>query len=191
MIPIIALSGSSQTGKTTLGRRLAEELDCRFASFGEYVRTVARCRGIVEPTRKELQDIGQALVEEDALGFCRAVLETVNFSTGDGLVLDGLRHTEVLEALRALSGSQPIAVIYLCAPIRVREARATGQRYGEALPAADQHKAEQQINREIRESADLIIDAAGEVEQGYSQIRGWLRCEYPDLVQLSKTDERS
>lgn len=182
MIPIIAFSGSSQTGKTTLGRRLAEYCHCKFVSFGDYVRQQARNRGIANPSREDLQNLGQQLVQTNVVNLCRAVFKTVHFSSGDRLVVDGVRHIEALNAISTISAGQPIKLIYLHASMKVRESRELdGNRPG-TLDEIDAHPVEAQTNHEIKQLADLVMDAGRDVEESFSLILKWLCHECPELL---------
>src|SRR5690349_9905815 len=117
---IIAFSGLPQTGKTTLARLLARELQCKFVSFGDFVRREALNRGILNATRQDLQNLGQSLVTENVREFCRNVLRTVNFSPGEQVVLDGVRHQKVLEVISEISHRQPIKLVLLIASEKTR-----------------------------------------------------------------------
>jgi cytidylate kinase len=176
---IIAFGGSSQTGKTTLARRLADFLSCKFVSFGDYVRSEARKRGTAAPTRANLQDLGQELIQTDVLAFCRNVLDTVEFSPGEPLVIDGVRHREALDAISKVSCGESITLIYLHAPIEVRAARKGDQR-GESDGPVDTHPVESQTNSEIRNMASLVVDASGDVDQVFRRITNWIREKYPE-----------
>jgi hypothetical protein len=99
-IPAYVFSGSPKVGKTSLSKRLANELGCPFASFGDYVRSRARVLlGDVTPDRRFLQDLGQELVRRDPEGFCRGVLSSTPSSRERPIVLDGLRHIVLLPIL--------------------------------------------------------------------------------------------
>ena len=188
MIPIIAFSGASQTGKTTLGRRLALYCHGKFVSFGDYVREQAQNRGISNPTREDLQNLGQQLVESDVNRFCQHVLDTVRFSSGQRLVIDGIRHTEVLSAISQISGRQPIKLIYLHAPMNVRESRNHKHGGFPLLAKIDAHPVESQTNKEIKELADLILDASADLDTNFSQIVAWLNHECPELVTVPSSN---
>jgi cytidylate kinase len=178
MNSIIVFGGSSHTGKTTLARRLADLLQCKFVSFGDYVRAEARRRGILSPTRKNLQDLGQELVQADVLSFCTEVLETVSFSPGERLVIDGIRHKEVFQAIVDLTCGQSIKLIYLYAPVEVRKARNTNQGGGTPdLRNIDAHEVESQTNSQIRDMADLAVDASRDANEVFAQIANWVREE--------------
>ncbi len=171
--PIIVFSGLPQTGKTAIAKRLANALHWKFLSFGDFVRQQARARGTVEPTRRELQDLGQKMVEMDVISFCREALNNADFSPGEPLVIDGIRHMQALEAVKVLSRGQPVRLIYLQAPIKTREARSSSR--GESdLSRVDAHKVESQTNVEILRSADLVVDSSGNPDQVFEYINSWL-----------------
>ena len=52
-------------------------------------------KGIIDPTREQLQDLGQSLVEADPDAFCRNVLANAGFVPGGNILLDGIRHVDV------------------------------------------------------------------------------------------------
>jgi len=177
VIPIIAFGGASQTGKTTLGRRLAAHCHSKFVSFGDYVRQQAHARGLLHPTRQDLQDLGQQLVDSDINLFCQEVLNTVKFSPGQRLVVDGIRHTEALRAISQISGGQPIKLVYLHAPMTVRESRYQHQDSLQVLHATDAHPVESQTNKQVKDSADLILDASSDLDTSFVQILAWVNRE--------------
>lgn len=182
MIPILAFSGSPRAGKTTLARRLADRLHTKYISFGDYVRQQALQRGITNATRQQLQDIGQQLVDSDVLGFCRAVLQQANFIPGDCLIVDGIRHKEVLEAISLLHPEQPVKLIHVEAPEEVRKGRLE---IGSEVPDAalgDNHKVESQTNKEVKNVADFVVDTSGDLNTTFAQILKWLQKESPELT---------
>lgn len=174
---IIAFTGLPQTGKTTLARRLADHLQCKFVSFGDFVRNEAKKVGIANPIRKDLQDIGQRLVETDVVTFCRDVLQTVSFSPDEQIVIDGVRHVEALRAISSLSQRQPIKLIHLFASLDIRKARGAPDAVDSELTAIDAHEVESQTERELRDLADLVVDASANADESFARIVRWIRHE--------------
>lgn len=167
---IIAFSGLPQTGKTTLARLLARELQCKFVSFGDFVRQEALNRGILNATRQDLQNLGQSLVTENVRDFCRNVLGTVKFSAGEQIVLDGVRHTEVLEIISEISEGQPIKLVLLTASEKTRRNRSL-----QDIDSVDSHRVESEVKAQFRSIADLVIDTESNEAEALRTLVDWIR----------------
>ncbi len=74
----IVIIGEICSGKSTLTRRLAEDIQLPKASFGGYLLQYCKEKGIPEHERGDLQNMGQQMIEDDAPSFLRKV---INFST--------------------------------------------------------------------------------------------------------------
>jgi cytidylate kinase len=167
---IIAFSGLPQTGKTTLARLLARELKCKFVSFGDFVRQEALNRGILNATRHDLQNLGQSLVTENVSNFCRSVLRTVEFSGGEQIVLDGVRHKEVLEAISEISQKQPIKLVLLIASEKARRNRSL-----QDIDSIDSHRVESEVKDQFRSIADLVIETDNDEAEALGTLLDWIR----------------
>jgi len=166
---IVALAGAIGSGKTTLARALADRLGWPTASFGDYVREQARRRGLDLGSRKVLQDLGQSLVEENPERFLAEALEWMDYDAAAGLVLDGLRHESVWQALRARSEKlpeRPVVLLFLDTPEDVRHARLRDRGLDDAaIATADGHRAEQDLTAHLRAAADHRLTGLGSVSE--------------------------
>lgn len=166
---IVTLAGAIGSGKTTLARALADRLGWPAASFGDYVREQARRRDLDPGSRKVLQDLGQSLVEADPERFLAEALAWMNYDATAGIVLDGLRHKSVWQALRAHSENfpeQPVVLFFLDTPDDVRHARLRERGLDEAAIAiADGHRAEQDLTDHLRGAADHRLMGRDSVDQ--------------------------
>ena len=167
MNSLIALCGSSKSGKTTIAVRVAEELHCRVASFGAFVRKEARKKGLTNPTRRQLQDIGDHLATRDMQGFCKAVLDDTGFEPGSPLVIDGIRHTEAVEAIQKLIPDQVLKLVYLETDLSTRAKRAGLT--AEEMKCVDSHQVESQSTK-LRSLANLVLDTSGSNETSLAQV---------------------
>jgi cytidylate kinase len=167
---IIAFSGLPQTGKTTLARLLARELQCKFVSFGDFVRQEALNRGILNATRQDLQNLGQSLVTGNVRDFCRRVLGTVEFSAGEQIVLDGVRHKEVLEEISELTERQPIKLVLLVASEKTRRNRSP-----QDIDFIDSHRVESEVKAQFRSIADLVIETDNDEAEALGTLLDWIR----------------
>jgi len=170
---IVALSSRMGAGKSTLARALAEEFCWPRVSFGDYVRGVARDRGMDEslPT---LQNLGEVLVEADAGSFAAAVLSSVNWKSG--AVVDGIRHVEVLDAIRRVVSPLPVFLIYVHSEesSRIRRLLERGMTHGE-IQAADAGSTEAQVKIILRDRADLHVSGTSDIAKTVKEISEWLR----------------
>lgn len=97
----IVIAGKICSGKSTLANDLSKWLKMPKASFGSYLEHYSKSQGL--PTdRKELQDLGERLIEEDHKGFLKNVIE---YSTpkSSNLIFEGVRHKVILEEIKQKS----------------------------------------------------------------------------------------
>ena len=159
MEPVVAaLMGSSGSGTSTLARRAASILTWPYASFGAYVRGQAARDGL-QGTRKELQDLGLSLLE-DVDGFCRAVVAQSLWRPGESLIIDGVRHKSVLEALHRIVGYAKVTTIYIHADAKFRKAHllSRGEIGFDGIDLIDSHKVEWEVVNELPNVAAKRIE---------------------------------
>jgi len=157
---IITLAGPIGSGKSSLARSVAAALGAPSAGFGDYVRARATEAGLDAGSRRVLQDLGHDLVEADARGFLDAALDWSGHQAGRDLVLDGLRHMAILDALRAREAESldTLFLLYLDTPVEVRQARIAARGVSLAdMQTAEAHPAERDLNEHLRAAADVIL----------------------------------
>jgi dephospho-CoA kinase len=156
------LAGKIASGKSTLSSSFAKEMGWHYASFGDYVRSVARQRGLDDSQRETLQQIGASLVAENCEGFCRAVLEQAKWQPGESLVIDGIRHLQVKEALEKMVAPSEFILTYISVDEQVRRQRLHNE--GIADPARieriESASTEEQVKAELPQIADFTLDGA-------------------------------
>lgn len=156
---VLCFSGGIASGKTSLANRVAERLGLPSASFGSFVRSIAKARGTSED-RSSLQALGEALIEElgwDA--FCRAVLDSAGWKPGSSIVVDGIRHLSALNTLRAIVAPIATRLVFVDVPLDVRQERAEHRsQEGTDVAKADAHSTEKDVRDVLREMADLVVD---------------------------------
>ena len=164
---LVAFSGYTKSGKTTLATNVAEALKCPLASFGAFIRKTADQSGFPDPTRHQLQEIGDKLARTDIERFCKAVLDSAGFKPGSPLVIDGIRHLEALTAIRNLAPNQPLKLIYTESDLASRAKRA-GLTEDE-MSTVDRHPVESQ-SAKLRSVSDLIVSTSHSLENSVAQI---------------------
>lgn len=159
---VVAISGKIGSGKSTLAAMVAKELSVTKVSFGDYVRHLATEKGI-EPTRENLQTLGQEQVDADTQKFCNDVLRFANWKTGQSIVIDGVRHVEVLETLRKEVSPTPLKLVYLNPDEEIRQDRLTSRDGVSSIEIThfDNDRTEME-NDELRVVADLVVNNTNE-----------------------------
>lgn len=160
----IALAGGIGSGKSTVAQWLAAEVGGNVLSFGDYIRHLANTLG--EPTnRLSLQRIGQKQVEAGASNFLSAFLSWASPDLGSPLIIDGVRHIAVHDALRewALRSNIDYALIAINTPAQTRAERRHDGDLDETNKV-DSHPVEQEAIARLPEFADLVVDGSGSIE---------------------------
>ncbi len=84
--------GSSEklgSGKSTFSEELANGLGWPRASFGDFLRNVAKSRDL-EESREVLQELGESFIERGPNEFCRAVVAPDKWNSGEPLIIGGI-----------------------------------------------------------------------------------------------------
>jgi len=171
---ILGFSGSIGSGKSTLSIELAGRINYKYASFGNYVRKAATQMGYIDPSRAQLQEIGEMLVENGDRKFCLSVLRDAEWLQGEGLIVDGIRHLDILELQSDICQPQKVFLIYMTVDEDVRRARLISRGRDKELTSALKHSTELQVKEILRSKADLVIDGSKMVNNNLQHIIAWL-----------------
>jgi dephospho-CoA kinase len=169
----VGVAGRIGSGKTTLASELATRIGCPLASFGEFVRSVARTRNLESTDRTILQDLGDELIAEGWKSFVDAVLIQAGYSSGP-VVIDGIRHRSAIETLRSLLEPTPLVVVAV--DISDDERRERLRERGlesDDINSADAHANESEVDAVIR-AADLVVPAHLSVDDTCSTVMEWI-----------------
>lgn len=165
MKPImIAVAGGIGAGKSEFVRALADRMGAAISGFGDFVRDEAAARGI-SSSRENLQTLGEKLKQD--LGdeeFARRVITRA--PTTGAIVIDGVRHSEMADAIARVVAPQRFVLIFLDADDELRRARVAARRPDEVGRLAElaSHSTERQVHDgSLRERADLVLDARAPV----------------------------
>jgi dephospho-CoA kinase len=159
---IIGIAGPIASGKSTFARSLAGRHSFKLIGFGEYVRRVARARGLDAADRRVLQDLGQSLVDQDVKSFVEGVFDHANFSPAERILLDGIRHETVWDEIIAFAASQGSSakLIFLEMPEEERQRRLSMRGLSEdQANAQDTHASEADVRDRLLNRADLRLGA--------------------------------
>lgn len=170
---VLAFSGGIASGKSALSTGIAAVAGWPRVSFGDYVRQVTQTRGL-EGNRKNWQAVGEMLIREDVDEFCRAVLAQARWKAGGDLVIDGVRHVEVLEALKSLLLPSRIYLVYVDVDEPSRDLRLRSMTScGESLAELEQHSTEIAVRTALPRLAHLIVDGTRPMNDLVTEITRW------------------
>src|SRR5262249_39435417 len=130
-------------------------------SFGDYVRAVARVRGLDGSQREVLQLIGASLIDENYEEFCRSVVAQAKYwQPGKPLVIDGIRHLQIKHALEKIVVPSRFILAYISLDDQTRKQRIWKERQiaPESLEYIDSNSTEAQVTAELLKAADFMLD---------------------------------
>lgn len=173
---ILGFIGRIKSGKTTLSKYLAESLDLPRVSFGDYVRNVAKKQGLSE-SRETLQSIGASLIRKDPEGFCRNVLKQVDWKPGQSLLIDGIRHAEVIKILNKLTYPSKLLLIFVkvTGENQKQRLKTSNKNYITQIKELESHSTEIQVKESLRSSSDLVVDGSQPIAVLVESILTWIR----------------
>ncbi len=175
MPQVIAFAGKIGSGKTTITTSLADALAWPRVSFGDYVRSVARERGL-EETREVLQFVGTEILRADPRAFCNSVLANSGWKAGQNLLIDGLRHAETIKIISELTRAETLDIIFVKISEEVRLSRLKGREGSDPSYRAlvEAHSSEAQVTSALADAADFVVDNDGTLQATISEIVKWM-----------------
>ena len=170
----IGLAGLSGSGKSYLADELARHLLGEVHRFGDYIRSKAQT---VEASRQRhvLQDLGHKQVTANPEGFLDAFYEWARPSSDSTIILDGVRHSSINEALR--SRNERTGRRYLLIAVRAEASvRASRRSSGslDNLAMVDSHPVEKDSSRSLLQEADLTLSVDWTTADAISAIQALL-----------------
>lgn len=181
MSTVLALAGKIASGKSTLAVNFAEAVGWPHVSFGDYVRGVARERGL-EETREVLQEIGDKFIREDLEGFCKSVLAQADWQPGMPLVVEGIRHAEVNSLLRRMVAPSKYFLVLVSVDDQTRKARLQQEGIDdrELVERVETHPTEEQIKTVLPHIADYKLKGTDPIPVLINQLKAISSDETPE-----------
>lgn len=168
---ILAFSGKIFSGKTTLGRYTADLFGWEYASFGNYVRNVAKKQGLDINDRETLQNVGEKLISNGWDIFIQGFLSSTNWSLGKGLIIDGVRHNKALDLLKEYTHPMKIYLVFIQISKSDRKKRILSSNINSSTQNKyDQHSTEKEVPL-LRKRADIIIRGSGNLASSFEMIQ--------------------
>jgi transcriptional regulator with XRE-family HTH domain/cytidylate kinase len=172
---IIAFTGQRGSGKTTISEGVAKVLNWPRASFGDYLRAAAKRQGVGDAT-ENLQELGATLAQEPDR-FCDAVLTFSKWEAGEPLVVEGIRHQEILDSLRRKVAPLEVRLVYLELGEMERLRRLAEREFStdERIRAVESHSTESQVKDVLFDAADFRVSTETSTEVVVDKIVDWIQ----------------
>ena len=176
---VITLSGSFGSRRSELAERLEHRLGFPRVKFSDVIKARIIDDGENGDDRVLQQQYGQRFVQDDLSWFVESVLEMAPaWKDAGNLIVDGLRHVEVLLTLRQKVQEAGANLFYIhvqADPLR-RETAALDRGINEQdMYRYDRALSEAQMNRILPAYADLQVDGALGHGLNMRDIEKWLR----------------
>jgi hypothetical protein len=161
---IVVLSGAIGSRRSELAEKLEQRLHWPRVKFSDYIKQRIEAEGDDPNDRLVQQQYGQRLVQNHLKSFVEGVLAMIpNWQVeGGNLIVDGLRHIEVLLVLKELLADE-FRIFYVHVkpdPLR-RESGARERGLNDQdMYRYDRALSEAQMNRILPAYADLEVDAS-------------------------------
>lgn len=157
---VVAVAGPIMSGTSLVTKNAALAAPAPRASFGDHLR-----KETGSADRYALAEAGQNMVDTDAKAFARAVLERSGWQPERPLIVDGVRHVEILRSLQDLVFPVPVVLAYIDVTPAVYAKRIEAEgKLAEALNFSD-HPTEQQVTTRLTHLADFRVDNSGDVDE--------------------------
>jgi dephospho-CoA kinase len=182
MSTVLALAGKIASGKSKLADEFAKTMGWPHVSFGDFVRGVARERGLPD-TREVLQELGDKFIREELESFCKSVLAQADWKPGQPLVIEGVRHAEVDTLLRELVAPSKYFLVLVSVDDQTRKERlrAEGIDDRDLVERVETHPTEKQVKRVLPHIADYKLRGTDPIPVLINQLKAISSDEPPEV----------
>lgn len=96
---IICIVGKIASGKTTLANELAVAMKGEQFSISDYLKYCLKEKGVKNPSRTQLQELGEDFISKGYENFCENFLKFISYDDHKTYIIDGIRHKNFFTAL--------------------------------------------------------------------------------------------
>lgn len=173
MSMVICFSGRIGSGKTSVSRQVAKVIGGAWAGFGDFVRSQAVSRSLDPGSREVLQDLGAELIRvHGSAWLCEQVIATAQWNEIKPLVVDGIRHIEVMDGITRLVAPHRAVLVHLALDNGLERSRDLD---ADLRVAAEKHSTEQDVIHRLPQRADLVVSSNEPVEQVVNTVASFIR----------------
>jgi len=175
---VCGFSGRRGSGKTSISERVACHLNWPRVSFGAYVRKTAQEQNLDASSPRVLQNLGESLINDGIEKFCRAVIAQSIWEPGQSLVIDGIRHQDVLNKLKEIVVPSLFVLIHIYVDENHRLKRIVHRDGLSQIEArnVDEHSTEKDAKLVLSQLADFKINGDQPMDLVVREIETHLDC---------------
>src|SRR5439155_9945865 len=119
---VVEFSAPAKGGDKEIAAFVAKREALKNVSFGTWLTRRSTDLGHKEPTRRDLQALGQRIIEDRGeLSLLLDVLDSSKLRPAQPFVLEGIRHQKVLESVQSLVGRDRFVLAYVDRPLADRK----------------------------------------------------------------------
>lgn len=166
---VLIFSGGIASGKTTVSKALSQKYGWPVVGLGDCIRREAEKKGL--PTNRDyLQGFGKSIVDESHKAFCQFILnnatELFNWKMGESLIIEGVRHQEIVGMFREVVAPTNVILIFLDVDEEIRKRRLKERSIDEyeLFTILESHPNELQVKMVLPLIADLKIQGNQSVQ---------------------------
>jgi hypothetical protein len=140
------------------------------------VRKIAKDEGLDEESRDVLQELGARLVKSGPEEFCRDVLAEFDWRSGEPLIVEGVRHAEIVKALRRVVAPLEVRLVFLEVTDvrRIERLQSRDSAVVERLKQVESHSTEKQVSTVLPGMADLRVSGDKSISELVLEIVTWV-----------------
>lgn len=98
-VKVVCIVGKIASGKTTVASELASVIGGEQFSVSDYLKYCLKQKAIENPSRTQLQELGESFISEGWESFCDGFLKFINYDMSKTYVIDGIRHKNFFSTL--------------------------------------------------------------------------------------------
>ena len=176
--PVYCISGKIGSGKTTIGKMIANEIGGIHGSVSDFLKAELKKQGITAPTREQLQDLGATYIENGWVEFASQTVKYIGRKKEIPFVIDGIRHINFLNAMKMICWPAPVYEVVLHANDDTLQQHLS-IRGAEVFDST--HRAEGDLEG-LLAAADIVIDIDG---KGKEEVLKEFLIKLPDATIIS------
>lgn len=156
MATVVGFAGRAGSNRSTVAKTCSEMANVPMASFGDFCE-LATTMFLNTEDRSAQQLVGEALVKRPN-DFAAALLRSVDYQPGGALIVDGVRHVEIVDALKRLVVPAEMNLVFVYASDELIEQELRKNAGEDEIALWKNHSTELQLLEELPKIANHTVN---------------------------------